>query len=135
MSHEISRNESMSYIYIMSYYILCHFCEIFEIYVIFIYSVIMKHNVSDAIEAKARINENGRIVIPAEIRQKMGLEPGDTLFLSIEGPTLRIESQQARIRRIQESLSRLIPPDRVLSDELIGERREEAHQEMEEWLG
>ncbi len=95
----------------------------------------MKHNVSYAIEAKARINENGRIVIPAEIRQKMGLEPGDTLFLSIEGQTLRIESQQARIRRIQESLSRLIPPDRVLSDELIGERREEAHQEMEEWLG
>jgi len=95
----------------------------------------MSKSAAETVEAKARINENGRIVIPAEIRQKMGLETGDTLFLSIEGQTLRIESQQARIRRIQESLSRLIPPNRVLSDELIGERREEAHEEMEEWLG
>ena len=95
----------------------------------------MEHHVKDAMEARARINENGRIVIPAEIRQKMGLQPGDTLFLSIEGQTLRIESQQSRIRRIQESLSRLIPADRVLSEELIAERREEAQREMEEWLG
>jgi AbrB family looped-hinge helix DNA binding protein len=95
----------------------------------------MSKSAAETVEAKARINENGRIVIPAEIRQKMGLEPGDTLFLSIEGQTLRIESQQARIRRIQESLRRLLPADRLLSDELISERREEAHQEMEEWLG
>ena len=95
----------------------------------------MKKNATDTIEAKARLNENGRIVIPAEIRQKMGLQPGDMLFLSVEGQTLRIESQQARIRRIQESLSRLIPADRVLSEEFIAERREEARREMEEWLG
>ncbi len=82
-----------------------------------------------------KINDNGRIVIPAEIRQKMGIKPGDALSLSVEGDVLKIESQQSRIRRIQESLRQLIPPDRVLSDELIAERREEARQEMEEWLG
>jgi AbrB family looped-hinge helix DNA binding protein len=86
-------------------------------------------------DIKARINENGRIVIPAQIREKLGLKPGDTLLLRVEGDALFIESQQSRIRRVQERLRRLIPADRVLSDELIAERREEARQEMEEWLG
>ena len=98
----------------------------------------MATDVTQTLEAKTRINENGRIVIPVEIRQKLGLNPGDTLFLSTEGNTLKIESQRARIRRVQESLGRLIPADRVLSDELVAERRKEARQEIEEveeWLG
>ena len=95
----------------------------------------MAGSVTDTIEAKARINENGRIVIPAEIRQKLAVKPGDTLYLTAEGDTLRIESHRARIRHVQESLRRFIPPDRLLSDELIAERREEARREMEEGLG
>jgi AbrB family looped-hinge helix DNA binding protein len=106
-----------------------------DIYVKIRHDITMARNVTDVIEAKARINENGRIVIPAAIREKLGFHPGDTLYLAAEGDTLKIESHRARIRRVQESLRRLIPPDRVLSDELIAERREEARREMEEWLG
>lgn len=111
------------------------FLRYLQAYVILCINVIMPISVTETIEAKARINENGRIVIPAEIRQQMGLIPGETLHLKLEGETLKIESNRARIRRVQESLRRLIPPDRVLSDELIAERREEARREMEEWLG
>lgn len=95
----------------------------------------MPRSVRDQTEATARINENGRIVIPADIRRKLGLHPGDTLYLSVDGDKLSIESHSGRIRRIQESLRRLIPPDRLLSEELIAERQEEARREMEEWLG
>ena len=95
----------------------------------------MGQNDVKVIEAQARINENGRIVIPADIRQKLGLNPGDTLYLKAEGDTLTVESHRARIRRVQESLRQLIPPDRLLSEELIAERREEAKGEMEDWLG
>ena len=91
--------------------------------------------VTDQSNVTSRLNDNGRIVIPAEIRQKMGIKPGDTLFLTLEGDVLKIESQLGRIRRVQESLRQLIPADRVLSDELIAERREEARHELEEWLG
>jgi AbrB family looped-hinge helix DNA binding protein len=84
---------------------------------------------------RSKLNDNGRIVIPAEIRSKMGIKPGDTLFLTLEGDVLKVESQMARIRRIQESMRALIPGDRLLSDELIADRREEARREMEEWLG
>jgi hypothetical protein len=36
---------------------------------------------------------------------------------------------------VQQSLRKFIPPDRVLSDELVTERDDEAQREMEEWLG
>jgi hypothetical protein len=32
-------------------------------------------------------------------------------------------------------MRQFLPPDRVLSDELIADRREEARRETEEWLG
>ena len=78
------------------------------------------------------MNEAGRIVIPAEIRRKLGFNSGDTLLLSVEDEVLKIESHRARIRRIQDSLKRYIPSGRYLSDELIAERREDARREMEE---
>ena len=95
----------------------------------------MNSNVTDEGVVTARLSENGRIVIPAEIRQKLGLSPGDTVLLSVEGYVLKIEPQRARIRRIQQSMRQFLPPDRVLSDELIADRREEARRETEEWLG
>ncbi len=91
-------------------------------------------NVTWLENVKTRINDNGRIVIPAGIRQRMGIKPGDTLFLTLEGDVLKVEPHLARIRRVQESLRHLIPAGRLLSDELIAERREEARREMEEWL-
>ncbi len=84
---------------------------------------------------RSKLNENGRIVIPVALRQQMGLKAGDTLLLRVEGDVLVLESQRARIRRVQESLNRLIPADRVLSEELIAERRKEARRETEDWLG
>jgi AbrB family looped-hinge helix DNA binding protein len=84
---------------------------------------------------QARINENGRIVVPAVIRKGMGLKLGDSVVMSLEDGVLRIEPQRARVRRVQESLGKLIPADRVLSDELIAQRREESQIEMDEWLG
>lgn len=96
----------------------------------------MPQNVADRVDAKARINENGRIVIPAEIRSKMNLKPGDSVLMKLdENGVLRIESHMARIRRIQEELKKFGKPGVLMSDELIAERREEARREMEEWLG
>lgn len=94
-----------------------------------------KRDVTNSQYVRTRLNDNGRIVIPVGIRQELGLRPGDTLLLSVEDGVLKIESQPARVRRVQQSLRQFIPPDRVLSDELIAERREEVQRETEEWLG
>lgn len=95
----------------------------------------MEDLVNNVLNAKMRINDNGRIVIPAEMRQKLGIVAGDTIFLTVEGDVLKIESYRARVRRVQESLRKYIPPGRSLADELIAERREETRREMEEALG
>lgn len=96
----------------------------------------MKTDVKISEVVKSRLSDNGRVVIPAELREKMEVKPGDVLYLSLEDGVLKIETHLARIRRIQESLRKLIPPGGpLLSDELIADRREEARREMGEGLG
>jgi AbrB family looped-hinge helix DNA binding protein len=43
-------------------------------------------------ETRMRVNENGRIVIPANFRKALGIEPGDEVVLSIEDDELRIST-------------------------------------------
>lgn len=91
-------------------------------------------SVNESPSVTTKINENGRIVIPASIRQRMNLEPGDSIVMEVEDGVLRIESYRARIRRIQEEFKQYAKPGILASDELIAERREEARREMEQGL-
>lgn len=102
----------------------------------------MEQSVNSVIDVKTRLNENGRIVIPAAIRRKMDLRPGEAVLMKYENGVLRIESYRERIRRIQEEFKQFAKPGVPISDELIAERREEARREAEEtrreteeWLG
>ena len=89
----------------------------------------------DAPPFHSRINQNGRIVIPAELRELMGVKPGDAVVLTVSGGVLRVESYDAVTRKVQESVLQTIPTERCLSEELIAERREEVRREMEESRG
>jgi AbrB family looped-hinge helix DNA binding protein len=84
------------------------------------------------LHAKTKLAPNGRIVIPAVIREQMGFAPGDTLLMEVEDGVLRVESFDARLARIQDELMQLVGPERMLSDELIAERRAEAWREQVE---
>jgi AbrB family looped-hinge helix DNA binding protein len=93
----------------------------------------MESVIETPLRASARLNENGRVVIPAPIRKKLGFTAGDTLLMDVEDGVLRIESYAARIRRIQQEIAQCCKPrDTLASDELIAERREEARREEEE---
>lgn len=93
----------------------------------------MDSTVKKSTGAKARINQNGRIVIPAAIREELGIAPGDTLLLDVDDGILRIESYPARIRRIQREIAPYARPGILASDELIAERKAEARREEEEF--
>jgi len=93
----------------------------------------MESPVKSNLHGKASLSANGRIVIPAAIREEMGFTPGDTLLMDVEDGVLRIESYPARIRRIQREVAHLARPGILASDELIAERREEARREEEEF--
>ena len=87
---------------------------------------------TSALEVRATINENGRVVIPKPVRDALGVEPGDALIFSSDGEAFRIETQKQRIRRAQEYIRSIVPPGVSLVDELIAERREEFRKEMAE---
>ena len=82
--------------------------------------------------AKTLLSANGRIVIPAAIREELGVKPGDPVLMEVENGVLRIESYPTMIARIQRELAPYIQPGISLADELISERREEARREQEE---
>jgi AbrB family looped-hinge helix DNA binding protein len=74
-------------------------------------------------EIRTKLAEGGRIVIPAEYRQALGLHVGDEVILRLEDGTLRIYTPGQAIRYAQELLRPYLPQGRSLSDELITERR------------
>jgi len=78
---------------------------------------------------KARVNESGRLVIPAPLRKQLGIRPGDEVELRVEDDELRITTLKHRIERAQRLVRKYIKPGRSLSDELIAERREAARNE------
>jgi AbrB family looped-hinge helix DNA binding protein len=80
-------------------------------------------------ESHIRINENGRVVIPASFRRAMGITSGDTIVLRLDNDELRIISLRKRLKRAQEIVRKHVPRTTSLVDELIAERREAARRE------
>lgn len=78
---------------------------------------------------RARINENGRIVIPAALREAAGLKRGDEVILWLENGEVRITTAAKRARRAQQLVRNYIPEGVGLADELIADRRREAARE------
>jgi len=66
------------------------------------------------------------LVIPDAYRKALGLKPGDEVLLVLEDGETRVISTRQAIARAQVLLRRYIPEGRILSEELIKERREEA---------
>jgi AbrB family looped-hinge helix DNA binding protein len=81
------------------------------------------------LRARARLGEKGRFVIPAAMRQALGVDAGGTLELRFVDGELRVSSIRSRIQRVQARARQLIPPGVSLADELSAERREAAKHE------
>jgi AbrB family looped-hinge helix DNA binding protein len=78
------------------------------------------------ITSRTRIEGKGRVVIPASFRSALGLKIGDEIELRIEDNEIRISTLQSRLARSRERLRKFVKPGRLLSDELIAERRRAA---------
>ncbi|MEX2431164.1 MAG: AbrB/MazE/SpoVT family DNA-binding domain-containing protein [Dehalococcoidia bacterium] len=83
---------------------------------------------------QVQVGRQGRIVIPAEVRQALGIKPGDTLFARLAEGQLVLETRERVIERIRSIFSH-VPPGVSLADELIAERRAEAAREEAELAG
>jgi AbrB family looped-hinge helix DNA binding protein len=80
-------------------------------------------------EARLKVNENGRVVIPALFRKALGIHAGDVIVLRMEDDELRITTLKRRIERAQQHVRKYVKPGVSLVDELIADRRREARNE------
>ncbi len=80
-------------------------------------------------ETFARVNENGRVVIPASYRTALGIKAGDEVILRMEDDELRITTMKRRLERARRRIRQYVKPGVSLADELIAERREAAKRE------
>lgn len=80
-------------------------------------------------ETRLRVNENGRVVIPASFRKALGISVGDEVVLRLEDDELRITTMKRRIEKAQRLVRRHVKKSNSLVDELIAERREAARNE------
>ncbi len=76
-----------------------------------------------------RVEKSGRILIPAAIRRRLNLKEGAEVLLHIEDGDIRVGTRAQALSRIHTRLRKYIPAGRVLSQELLEERREEGRRE------
>ncbi|MER9754916.1 AbrB/MazE/SpoVT family DNA-binding domain-containing protein [Mesorhizobium sp. M0166] len=74
---------------------------------------------------RVKLGEGGRFVIPAAMREEMGVRPGEDMILHVENGELRVRSWLQNLRRVQAELSALKRPGESVVDEFLKERREE----------
>ncbi len=76
-----------------------------------------------------KVSDGGRVVIPAELREKYGLAVGDTVVWAEDGHGLTLCSQRAAIRRIQDIAAKYKRPGVDEVDEFLRDKRKEAARE------
>jgi AbrB family looped-hinge helix DNA binding protein len=80
---------------------------------------------------RAAIGKQGRVVIPAEIRRALDLQPGMILTFSVRDGVVVVSTPMAAARKLQEIFA-TVPrkPGVLASEQLIAERRAEAQREL-----
>lgn len=86
----------------------------------------MEANSNDSQVYHLKVDATGRMVLPAELRREMAVIGGGVLVGIKDSHGLRLQSKDEVLHQAQEYFTSLVPADRVLSDELLKERRDEA---------
>lgn len=81
------------------------------------------------LSATVKLGPGGRIVIPAEMRRRLGVDVGGELVMSFEDDCATLATPRALRLRACQRVARYISPDVSLSEELMKERKEEFERE------
>ncbi|MBN8726473.1 MAG: AbrB/MazE/SpoVT family DNA-binding domain-containing protein [Xanthomonadales bacterium] len=77
----------------------------------------------------ANLSKEGRILIPAAIRNALGMKAGEALTLSVVDGEVRVARRLSAIRSMQKRLAHLRDPKDPAVDSLLRERRAAASRE------
>ena len=88
------------------------------------------HNVRVNEKFRVRIGQRGTFVIPAELRSALALEEGTEALASAQDGRLVVERRDAVVRRVRETVARVVGDEVNLVDELLAARREELRNDL-----
>jgi len=75
---------------------------------------------------QTRISKEGRVLIPATVRQELGFGENEPLSLYVQDGEVRIVSRIQAVRQMQQRMAKYKKAGESVVDELLRERREEA---------
>lgn len=79
---------------------------------------------------RVKLDDAGRVVIPAKMRKALGMKKGDWLVIGVEDGEVRVFRIQEAIRKAQETMRKYVPDrNRSVVDEFIADRHAEAERE------
>ena len=78
---------------------------------------------------RTKVTQGGRIVIPAEMRKKLGIEIGEDVNISITDNELKISTSKNALENLRKAVRLFNKSEHSVVDELIAERRKEAENE------
>ena len=80
-----------------------------------------------------KLDGSGRILLPAKVRKQLKLEKGAVVLGRLDKEQLVLWTRAQALRKAQAYFSQFRPKGgKLLSDELIEDRREEARRELED---
>jgi AbrB family looped-hinge helix DNA binding protein len=80
---------------------------------------------------QSKVDKSGRISLPAEIRESLGVMAGDTVLVKQEGSSVEILTPMQAMRNAQGYFQKLVPAGVSLADEIIQEHRDEVARERD----
>jgi len=78
---------------------------------------------------RIKMNEEGRLVIPAECRKKQGYASNQEFILQVDQDGLHLLTPELALKQFQDKIAAAIGPEVDLVKELIEERMEDASHE------
>jgi AbrB family looped-hinge helix DNA binding protein len=76
-----------------------------------------------------KVSPSGRMHLPSEVRKALGLKGAGHVVITVRDGQATLTTMAANLERIRELARPYAPKDRLASEELIAERREEAKRE------
>lgn len=76
------------------------------------------------------VAQNGRMVLPAEVRRAIGLDGAGQLRIEVTEGGAQITTRRQALLRARARIRSIVPATRSLSEELVADRRREVEQEV-----
>jgi AbrB family looped-hinge helix DNA binding protein len=82
--------------------------------------------------SRVRVDSAGRVVVPSDLRQQLGIEPGHELILSADAQGIHLQTFDQAVKAVQQAFAPYRVPGTSVVDDLIRDREEEARREYNE---